>query len=71
MPPESTIEEAAIIAAVNSKAGNSAQVPVDYCLVKFVKKPVGARPGMVIFSNYKTLYVTPEKELAERLRNET
>lgn len=67
-PPDSTIEEAAIIAAVNSKAKDSSQVPVDYCLVKFVKKPVGAKPGMVIFTNNKTLYVNPDKELEERLK---
>lgn len=67
-PPISTIEEAAVIAAVNSKAKDSSQVPVDYCPVKFVKKPVGAKPGMVIFTNNKTLYVTPDKELEERLK---
>ncbi len=66
-PPDSTVEEAAIIAAVNSKAKDSAQVPVDYCLDKFVKKPVGSKPGMVIFSNNKTLYVKPDLEIAERL----
>lgn len=67
-PPDKTIEEAAVIAAVNSKAKDSAQVPVDYCLDKFVKKPVGAKPGMVIFTNNKTAYVNPDAELAERLR---
>jgi len=66
-PPFETIEQAAILAAVHSKAKNSSQVPVDYCLVKFVKKPNGAKPGMVIFSNNKTLYVTPDEKLAERL----
>ena len=66
--PVNTIEEAAVLAAVNSKAKNSSQVPVDYCLVKFVKKPNGAKPGMVIFSNNKTLYVTPDTELEERMR---
>lgn len=70
-PPESTVMEAAMIAAANSKAKDSSQVPVDYCLVKFVKKPVGAKPGMVIFTNNKTVYVTPDKELEERLKNET
>ena len=60
--PMSTIEKAALLAAENSKAKDSAQVPVDYCFVKFVKKPNGARPGMVIFSNNKTLYVTPNKK---------
>lgn len=67
-PPDRTIEEAAIIAAVNSKAKDSAQVPVDYCLDKFVKKPAGAKPGMVIFTNNKTAYVNPDVQLAERLR---
>lgn len=67
-PPDKTIEEAAIIAAVNSKAKDSAQVPVDYCLDKFVKKPAGAKPGMVIFTNNKTAYVNPDAQLAERLR---
>ncbi len=68
IPPDRTIEEAAIIAAVNSKAKDSAQVPVDYCLDKFVKKPVGAKPGMVIFTNNKTAYVNPDAELVERLK---
>lgn len=67
-PPIETIEQAAVIAAVNSKAKDSSQVPVDYCFVKFVKKPNGAKPGMVIFSNNKTLYVTPDKELEERMK---
>ncbi len=57
--PMNTILEAAQLAAYHSKAQTSAQVPVDYCLVKFVKKPVGAKPGMVIFSNQHTVYVTP------------
>ena len=40
---------------------------VDYCPVKFVKKPAGARPGMVTYDNYRTLYVTPEEGLAKKL----
>ena len=47
------------IAAKHSKALNSSNVPVDYCLVQFVKKPHGSKPGMVIFTNNKTLNVTP------------
>ena len=39
-----------------------AQVPVDYCAVRYVKKPAGAKPGMVIFSNQHTLYVKPEQQ---------
>lgn len=63
--PMNTILEAAQIAAYHSKAQTSAQVPVDYCLVKFVKKPVGAKPGMVIFSNQHTVYVTPPADTAK------
>ena len=41
---------------------------VDYTLIKNVKKPAGAKPGMVIFTDNKTLYVTPDEELVERLK---
>jgi len=66
--PDRTIEEAAIIAAWHSKARMSANVPVDYTAVKNVSKPSGARPGMVIYVNYKTAIVTPDKELVEGLQ---
>lgn len=59
---EETLLFAANLAAVNSKAATSSQVPVDYTQVKFVKKPNGAKPGMVIYTTNKTLYVTPCKE---------
>ena len=48
------------IAAKHSKAAISSNVPVDYCLVQYVKKPNGAKPGMVIFTNNKTLNVNPQ-----------
>lgn len=67
-PPESTILEAAIIAAYHSKGRNSSQVPVDFTLIKNVKKPTGAKPGMVIFTSNQTLYVTPDEELVEKLK---
>lgn len=57
--PENTIRWAAGVAAFHSKAKNSSQVPVDYVPVKLVKKPGGAKPGMVIFTGNRTLYVTP------------
>ncbi|MDE6034775.1 MAG: NFACT family protein [Ruminococcus sp.] len=66
-PPDRTIEEACIIASVNSKGRNSNLVPVDYCLAKYVKKPSGAKPGKVIFTNYKTAFVKPDTEL-EKIR---
>lgn len=68
MPPDRTIEQAAVIAAYNSKGRNSDLVPVDYCLAKFVKKPAGAKPGKVIFTNYKTAFVKPDEDLEKRLR---
>ena len=58
--PESTILEAAQLSAYYSKARQSSQVPVDYTQIKNVKKPNGAKPGMVIYDNYNTLYVTPK-----------
>lgn len=67
-PPDRTIEEAAVIAAYNSKGRNSALVPVDYCLARYVKKPAGAKPGKVIFTNYKTAFVDPDAELEQQLR---
>ncbi len=66
--PEQTIFEAAQLAAYHSKARESSQVPVDYTAVKFVKKPAGAKPGMVIFTNNKTLYVAPDEELVNLLK---
>ena len=49
----------ASLAAYHSKLKNSPKVEVDYTLVKNVKKIPGAKPGMVIYENYKTLYVKP------------
>ncbi len=59
-PDDETILYAAKLAAAYSKGGNSSNVPVDYTLRKFVKKPSGAKPGFVIYSKQKTLYVTPD-----------
>lgn len=66
--PERTILEAAQIAAYHSKGRSGSGVPVDYVPVKFVKKPAGAKPGMVIFTNNRTLYVTPDKDEVENLK---
>ncbi len=57
--PDSTILYAARVAAAHSKAKNSSQVPVDYVPVRYVKKPNGSKPGMVIFTNNRTVYVEP------------
>lgn len=58
-PTPAAMEEAAVLAARHSRARGSSQVPVDYTQVRNVSKPQGARPGMVIYVNYKTLFVDP------------
>ena len=62
-PTETAMTEAAQLAALHSRAKDSAQVPVDYTQIRNVSKPVGAKPGMVIYVNYKTIYVTPSQEI--------
>ncbi|MBK5253797.1 MAG: NFACT family protein [Peptostreptococcaceae bacterium] len=57
---EATILEAAAIAAYHSKSRASSNVPVDYVQIKYVKKPTGSKPGMVIFTHNKTVYVNPK-----------
>lgn len=66
-PSEQTLYEAAELAAYFSKAGNSSSVPVDYTKIKHVRKPKGAKPGYVIYDHQKTIYVTPDPELIEKL----
>ena len=56
------------MAAYYSKAKDSSNVPVDYCPRKNVRKPNGAKPGMVIYDNYKTMYVTPSEDVVNRLK---
>ncbi len=58
---DETVVFAATLAAKNSKAANSSNVPVDYTIIKNVKKPAGARPGMVIYTTNKTVFVTPQE----------
>lgn len=67
-PGERTLFEAAQLAAFHSKGRSGSGVPVDYVAVKFVKKPAGAKPGMVIFTNNRTLYVTPDENLVNSLK---
>lgn len=64
---ESTLKEAATLAATFSKAKNGSNVEVDYTEVRNVKKPSGAKPGMVIYDHYKTAVVDPDLELIEKL----
>ena len=66
--PPRTIEQAAVLAATHSKARDSGKVPVDYVQIRHVKKPSGAKAGMVIYENYQTLLVAADEQLAEQLQ---
>jgi predicted ribosome quality control (RQC) complex YloA/Tae2 family protein len=69
-PPAADLREAAILAAVQSKARTSGVVPVDWTRRKYVRKPRKAPPGRVTIERAKTLFVEPDAALAERLRVE-
>jgi len=64
---DAAIRDGALLAAYYSKARQSSQVPVDYAFKKNVKKPNGAKPGMVIYEAYKTVYITPDESLVRRI----
>ncbi len=66
-PPDSTVTEAMELAAYFSKARDGQGVAVDYTQVRNVKKPNGARPGMVIYDHYRTGYVTPAESSVKKL----
>ncbi len=63
-----SLNKAACLAAWFSQGRESHKVPVDYTPVKFVKKPAGARPGMVVYTTYETAWVVPDEELVKRLK---
>ncbi|MCL2151370.1 MAG: NFACT family protein [Oscillospiraceae bacterium] len=67
-PDAASLNEAASIAAYYSSARDSGKTPVDYTLVKHVKRRPGGRPGMVIYTDYKTIIATPDEELVSRLK---
>jgi predicted ribosome quality control (RQC) complex YloA/Tae2 family protein len=66
--PDKTLEEAAALAAYYSKGQNSSKVPIDYTQVKNVKKPNGAKPGMVIYYTNKTIYSEPKETNLKRVK---
>jgi len=66
-PDEASMTEAAMLAAWFSQGREGGQVAVDYTQVRNVRKPNGARPGMVVYDPYQTAYVTPSEELVRRL----
>ena len=67
-PPETTIIQAAIIAVYYSQARGGGKTAVDYTMLRFVKKPSGAMPGKVIYTDYRTVSVESDEELVARLR---
>lgn len=66
--PDTTLEEAAALAAYFSKGKDGSHVPVAYTERKNVKKPKNAKTGMVIFDNFKTISITPSKEVIEGIK---
>ena len=67
-PDAETLEEAATIAAWYSEGKTGTKIPVNYTLVKHVKKPAGAKPGAAHYVSFKTIYVNPDEALVNRLR---
>ncbi|SFL29099.1 Rqc2 family fibronectin-binding protein [Halanaerobium salsuginis] len=65
--PEQTINEAAVLAAYYSKARQSKNVPIDYTQVENVNKPKGAKPGLVYYDNYQTIYIDPDLEVIKKM----
>ena len=68
-PDERSMTEAATLAAYFSQGREGGQVAVDYTQVRNVKKPNGARPGMVVYDPYQTAYVTPDEALVKKLED--
>lgn len=66
---EDTLLEAAQLAAYYSQARDSSSVPVDYTLIRHVRKPNGAKPGFVIYDRQKTLFATPDEALIKKLKS--
>ena len=67
-PDDVSIEQAAVIAAWYSQGREGGKVPVDYTMVRFVRKPSGALPGKVLYTDYRTLTVEADEELVKRLK---
>ena len=65
---DATLAEAAALAVYHSQASEGGKVPVDFTRIKYVKKPAGALPGMVVYTDYSTIVAEADAALAERLR---
>ena len=67
-PPQRSLEQAAVLAAYHSQGRESGKIPVDYCMVRFVRKPSGSLPGKVIYTDFHTLMVESDEELVRRMK---
>lgn len=67
--PDQTLLEAATLAAINSSGSSATSVPIDYTLKKYVKKPVSAKPGMVIYTHQKTLIIHPDEKVLSKVKS--
>ncbi len=67
-PPRRTLEEAASLAAYHSQGREAGKIPVDYTQVRYVRKPSGALPGAVIYTEFATILTAASGELAEKLK---
>ena len=67
-PSQTAIEQAAVIAAFYSQGRDGGKIPVDYTMLRFVRKPSGAMPGKVIYTDYKTVTVQSDEGLVRKLQ---
>lgn len=70
-PDDTTLREAATLAAYFSKARDSSSVPVDYTEIRQVKKPNGSKPGFVIYFEQKTLFIDPDETVILQLKKQS
>ena len=69
-PPARTVEQAAAIAAYYSQARAGGKTPVDFTMIRNLKKPSGAMPGFVIYHVYETILAEPDEQLVMRLKTD-
>ena len=67
-PPARSIQQAAALAAWFSQGRDGGKVAVDYTMIRFVRKPSGALPGFVLYTDYKTVLAESDESLTERLK---
>ena len=67
-PDEESLIQAASIAAYYSQGREGGKIPVDYTMVRFVRKPSGALPGKVVYTDYRTILSEADEQLVKRLK---